>query len=78
MIYKNEKGELVIAQNKPGFEATPFAGILGFDLNAAVGPQADFREAEAQRGFAQGLGMIVRSLAFGPIGVLSDIALSHF
>ena len=49
---------------------------MGFDLNAAVGPQADFREAEAQRGFAQGLGMIGRSLAFGPIGVLSDIALS--
>ena len=49
---------------------------MGFELNAPVGPQADFREAEAQRGFAQGLGMIGRSLAFGPIGVMSDIALS--
>lgn len=34
MIYKNENGDLVIAQNKPGYEATPFGGVLGFDLNA--------------------------------------------
>ena len=49
---------------------------MGFELNAPVGPQADFREAEAQRGFGQGLGMIGRSLAFGPIGAMTDIALS--
>ena len=50
---------------------------MGFDLNAAVGPQADFREAEAQRGFAQGLGLLAQTIAAGsPIGAITDIALS--
>ena len=50
---------------------------MGFELNAPVGPQADFREAEAQRGFAQGIGFAAQTLATGsPIGVMSDIALS--
>tara|TARA_R100001129_G_scaffold177755_1_gene152882 strand:+ start:808 stop:2232 length:1425 start_codon:yes stop_codon:yes gene_type:complete len=50
---------------------------MGFDLNAAVGPQADFREAEAQRGFAQGLGLMAQTIAAGsPIGAITDIALS--
>ena len=50
---------------------------MGFELNAPVGPQADFREAEAQRGLAQGIGFAAQTLATGsPIGVMSDIALS--
>ena len=43
---------------------------MGFDLNAPVGPQADFREAEAQRGLAMGIGL----LAQGPISGLATIA----
>ena len=47
---------------------------MGFDLNARVGPQADFREAEAQRGLEQGLGLIAQStLAGSPIGALSTV-----
>jgi len=50
---------------------------MGFELNAPVGPQADFREAEAQRGLAQGIGFAAQTLAAGsPIGALTDIALS--
>ena len=50
---------------------------MGFELNAPVGPQADFREAEAQRGLAQGIGFGVQTaIAGSPIGVISDIALS--
>jgi len=43
---------------------------MGFDLNAPVGPQADFREAVAQRGLAQGIGL----LAAGPISGMATIA----
>ena len=47
---------------------------MGFDLDARVGPQADFREAEAQRGLEQGLGLIAQStLAGSPIGALSTV-----
>lgn len=50
---------------------------MGFDLNAAVGPQADFREAAAQKGLAQGIGFVAQTAVTGsPIGVISDIALS--
>jgi len=50
---------------------------MGFDLNAAVGPQADFREAAAQKGLAQGIGFLAQTAVTGsPIGVISDIALS--
>jgi len=50
---------------------------MGFELNAPVGPQADFREAEAQRGLAQGIGLMAQTIAAGsPIGALTDIALS--
>jgi hypothetical protein len=50
---------------------------MGFDLNAPVGPQATFREAEAQRGFAQGMGLVAQTIASGsPIGALTDIAMS--
>jgi hypothetical protein len=43
---------------------------MGFDLNAPVGPQADFRESVAQRGLAQGIGL----LAAGPISGMATIA----
>ena len=43
---------------------------MGFDLNAPVGPQADFREAVAQRGVAQGIGL----MAAGPMTGLATIA----
>ena len=50
---------------------------MGFDLNAPVGPQADYREAEAQRGLAQGIGLVAQTIAAGsPMGALTDIALS--
>jgi hypothetical protein len=50
---------------------------MGFDLNAPVGPQADFREAEAERGFRQGMGLLAQTIATGsPMGALTDIALS--
>ena len=43
---------------------------MGFDLNAPVGPQADFREAVAERGFAQGVGLMLS----GPISAGANIA----
>ena len=50
---------------------------MGFDLNAPVGPQADYREAEAERGFRQGMGLLAQTIAAGsPMGALTDIALS--
>jgi hypothetical protein len=50
---------------------------MGFDLNAPVGPQADYREAEAQRGLAQGVGLLAQTVATGtPIGALSTVMMS--
>ena len=50
---------------------------MGYDLNAPVGPQASFNEAERDRGLAQGLGLVAQTIATGsPLGALTDIALS--
>jgi hypothetical protein len=50
---------------------------MGYDLNAPVGPQASFNEAERERGLAQGLGLVAQTIATGsPLGALTDIALS--
>jgi len=50
---------------------------MGYDLNAPVGPQASFNEAERERGLAQGLGLVAQTIASGsPLGALTDIALS--
>jgi hypothetical protein len=50
---------------------------MGYDLNAPVGPQASFNEAERDRGLAQGLGLVAQTIATGsPIGALTDVALS--
>ena len=50
---------------------------MGFDLNAPVGPQANFAEAESYRGLVQGLGLLAQTAVTGsPMGALTDIALS--
>ena len=50
---------------------------MGFDLNAPVGPQAAFAEAESYRGLALGAGLLAQTAVTGsPMGALTDIALS--
>lgn len=50
---------------------------MGYNLNAPVGPQAAFNEAERDRGFRQGMGLLAQTVATGsPMGALTDIALS--
>ena len=50
---------------------------MGFDLNAPVGPQAAFAEAESYRGLAQGMGLLAQTIATGsPMGALSTVMMS--
>ena len=50
---------------------------MGYNLNAPVGPQAAFNEAERDRGLRQGLGLVAQTVVTGsPMGALTDIALS--
>tara|TARA_R100000353_G_scaffold62726_1_gene49291 strand:- start:813 stop:2600 length:1788 start_codon:yes stop_codon:yes gene_type:complete len=51
-------------------------GMLGYDPNAPAGPQAQANEDERYRGFVQGLGLIGKGVALGPVSVAADIALS--
>ena len=51
-------------------------GMLGYDPNAPAGPQAQANEDERYRGFIQGLGLIGKGVALGPVSVAADIALS--
>ena len=49
---------------------------MGFDLNAAVGPQVAFANAESERGFGQALGLLAKGIAFGPGAAISGLMLS--
>ena len=51
-------------------------GMLGYDPNALAAPQAQANEDERYRGFIQGLGLIGKGVALGPVSVAADIALS--
>jgi hypothetical protein len=51
-------------------------GMLGYDPNAPAGPQAQANEDERYRGFVQGLGLIGKGVALGPVSVAADLALS--
>ena len=51
-------------------------GMLGYDPNAPAGPQAQANEDERYRGFIQGLGLIGKGVALGPVSVAADLALS--